>query len=244
MDVEGLPFFLGDVPEAPAQVTLAGPEAHHAHVRRLRSGERVVVTDGCGRLALGAVASSSKAEVVVEVSEIEVVAAPEPSLTVVQAIPKGERADRTVEVLTEIGVDRIVPWSAARCVATWRGERVQKSLARWRATTRESAKQARRAWLPEVSGPADTAAVTSILGSADLAVVLHESAPGHLATLPVPARGSIAVVVGPEGGLTDEEVVAFAEVATVARMGETVLRTSTAGLAAAAALLSRTPRWS
>lgn len=244
MDVTGLPFFLGSVPDGPDRLTLDGPEAHHAFVRRLRAGEPVAVTDGAGRLALGSVVSSSKSSLVVAVDSVDVVASPQPSLTVVQAIPKGERADRTVEVLTEIGVDLIVPWSAARCVATWKGDRVGKSLARWRATARESAKQARRVWVPEVTEPADTATVASLLNDATLGLVLHESAADHLASVAVPDSGSLAVVVGPEGGLTDEEVATFAEKASVVRMGETVLRTSTAGVAAAAALLSRTSRWS
>ena len=243
MDVTGLPFFLGTVADDADRLTLEGPEAHHAYVRRLGVGERVVITDGAGRLARGSVVSSGKSALVVDVESVEVVPHPEPSLTVVQAIPKGERADRTVEVLTEIGVDRVVPWRAARCVATWKGDRVEKSLARWRATARESAKQARRAWVPEVTEPADTSSVASLLAAADLAVVLHESATGSLASLAVPDRGSVVVVVGPEGGLTDEEATTFAEVARVVRMGETVLRTSTAGVVAAAALLSRTPRW-
>lgn len=243
MDVTGLPFFLAALQDAD-RLTLEGPEAHHAFVRRLRPGERVAVTDGAGRLALGSVVSSSRSALVVDIVDVHLLPQPSPALTVVQAIPKGERADRTVEVLTEIGVDRIVPWTAARCVATWRGDRVEKSLTRWRTTARESAKQARRPWVPEVAEPADTAGVAALLGSADLGVVLHESATDHLASLTVPANGSVVVVVGPEGGLTEEEVARFAEVGRVARMGETVLRTSTAGVAAAAALLSRTPRWS
>lgn len=239
----GLAFCLGEIPDDAGLITLHGPEAHHAFVRRLRKGEHVAVTDGRGRVALGAVVSSGRNELVVAVEEVRAVPRPEPSLTVVQAIPKGERAERTVEVLTEIGVDRLVPWAAARCVATWRGDRVEKSLARWRATARESAKQARRAWVPEVTPPADTAAVSDLLARADLGVALHESATAHLAGLAVPDHGSVVIVVGPEGGLTDEEVATFSKVATVTRMGESVLRTSTAGVAAAAALLSRTRRW-
>ena len=168
---------------------------------------------------------------------------PTPRVTVVQAIPKGERADLAVEVLTEIGVDRIVPWAAERSVGVWRGERATKALARWRATAREAGKQSRRAWLPEVTGQRSTSEVSALLGEVDLAVVLHESAAEPLAALSLEGVSSVAVVVGPEGGISDEELAAFADVAHVVRMGETVLRTSTAGLAAVAALLARTPRW-
>ena len=138
----------------------------------------------------------------------------------------------------------IVPWAALRSVATWRGERAAKSLARWRSTAREAAKQARLSWFPVVEELASTSDVAALLSSADLAVVLHEEVTVPLASLDVPDAGLVAVVVGPEGGLTDEEVAAFADAgAHPVRLGAEVLRTSTAGVAAVSALLSRTPRW-
>ena len=138
-----------------------------------------------------------------------------------------------------------MPWAASRSVAVWKGERAVKSLSRWRSTAREAAKQARRSWFPEVDELASTADVSALLGAASLGVVLHEEASVPLASLDVPATGAVVIVVGPEGGLTEEEVAAFvAAGATSVRLGAEVLRTSTAGVAAAAALLSRTPRWS
>ncbi len=169
---------------------------------------------------------------------------PEPRLTVVQALPKGDRGELAVEVLTEIGVATIVPWAASRSVAVWRGERADRSLARWRATAREAAKQSRRAWFPRVEPLATTQDVCALVGGADLAVVLHEDAATPLASVTVPARGSVVVVVGPEGGLTGDEVAAFtASGADAVHLGAEVLRTSTAGVVAVAALLARTPRW-
>jgi len=224
-------------------VTLTGPEARHAVVvRRTRVGEQVVLVDGAGTSATCVVTETSKSSLSAEVSNVSVVPAPTPVVTVAQAIPKGERAELAVEVLTEVGVDRIVPWAAARCVGTWRGDRAAKSLARWRATAREAGKQSRRAWLPEVAESATTADVAALVGEADLAVVLHEGAAAPMATLGLDGVRSILVVVGPEGGITDEELAQLGA-AHVVRMGESVLRTSTAGVAAVAALLSRTPRW-
>jgi 16S rRNA (uracil1498-N3)-methyltransferase len=163
----------------------------------------------------------------------------------VQALPKGDRGELAVEVLTEAGAGRIVPWAAERSVAVWKGERAVKSLARWRATAREAAKQARRTWFPEVAPLATTGDVADLVAAADLAVVLHEEASVPLASVPVPAEGRLVVVVGPEGGLTDEEVAAFVAAGAVSvRLGAEVLRTSTAGVVALGALLSRTPRWS
>ena len=240
-----LPVFLGPVTGVATgqTVVVSGDEARHAVVvRRTRVGEQVVLVDGSGTSATCTVVDTTKSTLTAEVDSVSVAEPPSPEVTVVQAIPKGDRAELAVDVLTEIGVDRIVPWAAARCVAVWRGERAAKSLARWRATAREAGKQSRRAWLPEVTGMASTTEVAALLEAADLGVVLHEGATTSLASLPVQGAASIVVVVGPEGGITDEELSVLAA-GHVVRMGEPVLRTSTAGVAAVAALLSRTPRW-
>ena len=230
---------------AGAEVTVEGDEAHHAvAVRRLRAGEQVVLTDGAGTSVVGTVSTTGKRVFTVAVESVQVQPEPEPAVVVVQALPKGDRGELAVEVLTEIGVAEVVPWAAARSVAVWKGERAAKSLARWRATAREAAKQSRRVWFPTVAPLATTADVVALVGAADLAVVLHEDATGPVTALGVPAAGRIVVVVGPEGGLTEDEVAALVDAGAVSvRLGAEVLRTSTAGVAAVAALLSRTPRW-
>jgi 16S rRNA (uracil1498-N3)-methyltransferase len=226
-------------------VTVDGDEAHHAvAVRRLRVGESVVLTDGAGASLTGSVTSTGKRVFTVEADRVEVRPEPQPAVTVVQALPKGDRGELAVELLTEVGVARVVPWAAARSVAVWKGERVAKGLARWRSTAREAAKQSRRTWHPTVADVATTDDVVGLLRGAALAVVLHEEASEPLAGLEVPASGEVVVVVGPEGGLTDDEIAAFeAAGARSVRLGEEVLRTSTAGLAAVGAVLARTPRW-
>lgn len=226
-------------------VEVTGDEAHHAvAVRRLQVGEQVALTDGAGTTATGAVASTGKRVFSVDVATVVRSEPATPTLTVVQALPKGERGELAVEVLTEIGVATIVPWAAARSVAVWRGERATKSHARWAATAREAAKQARRAWFPTVAPLASTADVVALVADADLVVVLHEEGELALSSLEVPFSGEIVVVVGPEGGLSPEELAAFADAgAQVVKLGDEVLRTSTAGLAACAALLARTDRW-
>ncbi len=228
-----------------ATVEVTGDEAHHAvAVRRLRVGESVMLTDGLGRSVTGPVASTGKRVFAVTVSSLVDTPPPTPSVTVVQAIPKGNRGELAVEMLTELGVSRIVPWAASRSVAVWKGERAAKSLARWRTTAREASKQARRTWFAEVGDLATTADVVALVSQVDVAVVLHEAAHGGLDVLGPAGCESLLVVVGPEGGLSDDEVAAFeAAGARAVRLGSEVLRTSTAGVAAVAALLSRTPRW-
>jgi 16S rRNA (uracil1498-N3)-methyltransferase len=228
-----------------AVVEVSGDEAHHAvAVRRLRVGEEVVLTDGAGRRVVGEVASTGKRVFGVLVASASSLPRPTPSFTVVQALPKGDRGELAVEVLTEIGVDTIVPWAAARSVAVWKGERAAKSHAKWQATAREAGKQSRRTWLPSVPPLASTDDVVARLSGAALVAVLHEDATTSLASLDVPVDGEIVVIVGPEGGITADELAAFeAAGAHTVRLGSEVLRTSTAGLAAVSALLARTPRW-
>jgi len=244
--VAGPPVFL--VPPGSltgGTVTLSGPEGHHASaVRRLRAGERADVSDGTGTIAECAVLSADRDSVVLSVRSVLKVAAPEPRVTVVQALPKGDRGELAVELMTEVGVDAMVPWAAHRCVVRWQGERGDRSLAKWRSTAREAAKQSRRAWLPEVTALASLSDIAKRVSVAACAVVLESDAAAPLSGLPLPDQGEIVLVVGPEGGMTPSERVTLAEAGAVeARLGPTVLRTSTAGAAAAAVLLTRTARW-
>jgi 16S rRNA (uracil1498-N3)-methyltransferase len=230
---------------AGSTVEVEGDEAHHAvAVRRLRVGEELVLTDGAGRSARSTVAATGKRQLSVSIASVAADPEPAPAVTVVQALPKGDRGELAVEVLTEVGVARVVPWAASRSVAVWKGERAEKGLAKWRATAREAAKQARRSWHPVVDPLATTAQVAALVADSGLAVVLHEEASLPLASLEVPPSGTVLVVVGPEGGIAPEELAALADAGAVpVRLGTEVLRTSTAGVAAVAALLSRTPRW-
>jgi 16S rRNA (uracil1498-N3)-methyltransferase len=241
------PVFLCDGPVllGSDRVVLDGDEGRHAAtVRRLGAGEPVVLVDGAGLRVEGVVAEAGPGVLAVDVVSRTRVPAPSPRLVVVQALPKGERAELAVETMTEVGVDVVVPWAAARCVVQWRGERAGKALSRWRSTAREAAKQSRREWFPTVAELASTADVADLLRGAAVGVVLHETATTSLAAVALPDDGDVVVVVGPEGGLADDEAEAFVDAgAGLYRLGPTVLRTSTAGSAALAVLLSKTARW-
>ena len=225
-------------------VELAGDEGRHAVVvRRIRVGEQVVLTDGAGTSTTCTVTATSRSTLSGTISAVATTDPEMPRVVVVQAIPKGDRGELAVEMLTEVGVDVIVPWAASRSVSVWRGDKQARALAKWRATSREATKQSRRSWFPEVADMVSTPDVVELLRHASVPVVLDEAASGPLADLPVPGRGEIVIVVGPEGGISDEELAAFAAVgAEPVRLGSSVLRTSTAGVAATAALLART-RW-
>jgi 16S rRNA (uracil1498-N3)-methyltransferase len=233
------PASVGDI------LDLDGAEAHHAiAAMRLRAGERVDLVDGAGRRIEGTVAMVERDRLGVAVSSVRIEPEPQPRIVVIQALAKGDRGERAVETLTEVGVDVIVPWAASHCVVRWEGEKADRGVAKWRTAARAAAKQSRRARDPEVTGLHATADLAAWIGGAALAVVLDESADSDVAGIGVPPSGDIVLVVGPEGGLTDAERATLVEAgARLGRLGPTVLRTSTAGTVAAAVMLARTPRW-
>jgi 16S rRNA (uracil1498-N3)-methyltransferase len=226
------------------RVVVDGVEGRHAAtVTRLGPGEPVVLVDGRGRRGSGVVAAADRDVLTVEVSSVVDVPPPAPRFVVVQALAKGDRGELAVETMTEVGVDVVVPWAASRCVTRWRDARGAKALSRWRTSSHSAAKQSRREWFPDVTELATTADVSALLSAAALGVVLHESATRPLASVQLPGSGDVVLVVGPEGGVSDQELAAFAQAgAATYRLGETVLRTSTAGTAALA-VLSAGARW-
>lgn len=238
-------FWAPDADLGTDTVTLTGPEARHAVVvRRLRPGERVDLTDGRGSVAHCVVQTADKEALVCVVQQHRTVPAPSPTLAVVQALPKGDRGEVAVETLTEVGVDTVVPWAAARCITQWKGERGTKAHRRWQTTAQAAAKQSRRAWWPEIAPLVRTTQLIDRLGDTGRTIVLHEDATAGLADLDLPDTGSITLVVGPEGGIGDEELARLSDAGAVsARLGPTVLRTSTAGTVAAGIVLSRVGRW-
>ncbi|SED29080.1 16S rRNA (uracil1498-N3)-methyltransferase [Amycolatopsis tolypomycina] len=244
-----LPVFLAASVPASGRAVLDGEEARHAAtVRRLRVGERLVLSDGAGAMArcvVEGVQAGRDALLTLVVEEHWTEEPPAVRVLVAQALAKGDRGELAVELATEAGVDAIVPWRAARSVAKWEdGGRGDKALARWRATARAAAKQARRAHVPEVTEPVTTGELAGLVATMSLAVVLESDVPERLTDLELPDTGDVLLVVGPEGGVTDEELRALRDAgARAVRLGTTVLRTSTAAAVALGALGALTTRW-
>ena len=239
------PVFLVDHVDGDV-LSLVGPEGRHAAtVRRVRVGEEVHLVDGRGGRAVCVVTGLGRDTVSLTVRERRDDPAASPRVVLVQAVAKGDRGESAVTMATEAGVDAVVPWAAQRSIVEWVGERGERSRSRWVSAAREAGKQSRRAWLPEVSALATTQDVVQLLSQATCALVLHESASDPLSSIALPAKGEVVVVVGPEGGITDAEVAAFvAAGARAIHLGPSVLRTSTAGVAAVAAISALTSRWS
>ena len=230
---------IGDV------VLLDGPEGRHAaKVRRLTVGEKLDLADGDGLLCSAEVAAVTGQAIEARVFTRVEIPPPQPLLTVVQALAKGDRDEHAVETMTEVGVDTIVPWQAGRSIVRWDPARAAKGIERWRATAKEAAKQARRPRIPKIAEMEGLQQIVARLASPSaIGVVLHEEAERPLTELTAGGE-EIVLIVGPEGGISPDELAAFeAAGAKAYRLGQTVLRTSTAGTVAAAVVLAGSGRW-
>jgi 16S rRNA (uracil1498-N3)-methyltransferase len=244
-----LPVFLTDTLPGSGHTTLDGEEARHAAtVRRLRAGERLVLSDGAGGMArcvVEAVQTGRDAALTLAIEEHWTEEPPALRILVAQALAKGDRGELAVELATEAGADAIIPWRATRSVARWEeGTRGEKALARWRTTARAAAKQARRAHIPDITEPVGTRELAELGQTVSRALVLESGITTRLTEIEIPRQGDILLIVGPEGGITDEELDTLTNAgATSIRMGPTVLRTSTAAAVALGALGVLTDRW-
>jgi 16S rRNA (uracil1498-N3)-methyltransferase len=247
-----LPVFhypLAATADVGAEIHISGSEGHHAAtVKRLRPGEAVVLTDGMGHVLDTEVTGVGRRELSVLVRSSRSAQRPALHVTVVQALPKGDRGELAIELMTEVGVDRFVPWQAERCVSRWQADKAAKGRAKWQTTASASARQSRRVWWPDVTELASTDAVAALIRHSTQSWVLHETAATpmvcELAAAATPLAGEITLVVGPEGGVSPAEVETLTNAgATPVRLGETVLRASTAGVVAATLVLARTEGW-
>ena len=228
-------------------ITLSGPEARHAvTVKRMQQGEKLALIDGTGiRLTLTVTETSGKDHLTGTVESVTQLPEPNPRVTVVQAIPKSERAELAVDLATQAGADEIIAWQADRCVAKWDGKKAPKAVAKWQAAAEAAAKQSRRDRIPQVRGPLTTRQLVAELAehaeSASV-LVLHEEATESIRE--VGLHGEVFLLVGPEGGIGEEELTTLREAGAVAiKLGPEVLRTASAAMVALAAIGMRTERW-
>ena len=230
-----LPYFFTD---DPAAGTLTGAEAKHAHVKRIAPGERIMLIDGQGTTAVTRVTSVGAGRVDGVVEKLQFVPQPTPRVTVVQAVPKGERAELAVDLAVQAGADAIVPWISHRTIARWPANKQAKQVEKWRAQALASAKQARRAWVPEVREPVTTNQLAELLQERH-ALVLHEDATDSIRD--VDFGEDVWLIVGPEGGIGDDELEILG--ARPVKLGPEVLRTASAAFAGLCAIGALTSRW-
>ena len=238
-------FYVSDLPGVGGTAVVDGDEGFHAsNVRRIRPGEELDLSDGLGTVAHCVVEEAVKGRLSARVLDMIEVPGPTPTVTVVQALPKSERSELAIELATEAGADGFLAWQAKRCVARWESAaKADKGLRRWGAVARSAARQSRRAHVPQIAGLVSTAELLTRVPGA-LTLVLHESATVPLADIGLADATAVLLVVGPEGGVSDEELAELTGAgARAVRLGPSVLRTSTAAAVALGAIGVLTSRW-
>jgi 16S rRNA (uracil1498-N3)-methyltransferase len=234
-------FFVSDLPtQVGATYTFDNDDALHAiRVLRTGPGEIFWLSDGKGSFSTVKAVEVSKRSMQCEVLESEFQEPLDIEYTVIQALPKGDRLKACAGLLTEAGVDRIVFWSSARSIG-----KADKTLDKLDVTVREASKQARRFRIPEIIGPLSTAEVIDEIARTDLAVLFHESATSKLSAITAQSPKKALIIIGPEGGITDEELDAFTSSgAKIALMGRPIFRSAHAGIAGIAALQTLLKSW-
>lgn len=222
--------------------SITGDEAKHAvGVARTRVGETIAIGDGAGTVVRGPVTAADAGRLTIAIAELRVDPAPVPELWIAQALAKGDRDELAVQAATELGVSGVVPWAAERSVSRWDGPKAEKGRARWAAIVREASKQSIRSRVPAVEPVATTRRLATLPG---IVAVLDPTGDVPISALTLPADGRLTLVVGPEGGVSPRELDELGQAGAVrVRLGDEVLRTSTAGPAALAVLNARLGRW-
>ena len=240
------PLFRFNEPLVPGQeVQLSGPEGHHAAaVRRMRVGEAIALTNGRGLKARGVVSAVAPKQLTVAVHSVDTFELPAVTFTLVQAVAKGDRDELAVQAATELGTSKVVPWQADRSISKWDGKE-EKNRERWQQIVDEAAKQALRPWFPPVTQVQSSKSLAKqIAESAGTFLVLDPTAVMSLNQVELSSAGEVALIVGPEGGITEAELALF-ETAGAKRvhLGSGILRTSTAGMAAISVLAAKSGYW-
>ena len=228
-------FIVENIPDR-GDVVIEGDEAHHLGVARIKVGERITVTNGAGRRAEVEVLDINKRNVGCRILEVVDEPRPKTILTVVQALTKGDRARETIELLTEGGAEIIIPWQAANSIGQWKEEK--DALSKWRTWAREATKQSRRSWIPQVLDLHSTAELKRRIQDGEFSLVFHESSEISLTEIfNGAAPKEVILVIGPEGGITEDEVAGLVTSgAKVVSIGRAVFRSAHAGVAALAAV--------
>jgi 16S rRNA (uracil1498-N3)-methyltransferase len=234
-------FFIDQISSGSTQ-ELSGDEGHHAvKVMRLQIGEQIKIADKLGNWVSGAITEVGKKSLKINVSERGNAEHLKPELILVQAVTKSDRTKEMLELLTVAGADQIIPWQAQRCISKWKSDSTDK----WLTTIKESAKQARRVKLPVLSDAVTTNQLVKLFQVEDQIIVLHESAQSNISQIKfVESTKRIFIVIGPEGGISEEEIAQLTSAkAVVVRMGENVLRSAHAGFAALSGIQTLIGRW-
>jgi 16S rRNA (uracil1498-N3)-methyltransferase len=235
-------FFVKDLPTEPGTTYLFDNEdaLHAVRVLRMQAGDIFALSDGNGAWSRVQVREAGKKSLTVEVLESTFQEPLDTHFTVIQALTKGDRLKESIELNTAGGADRILMWQASRSIGKANPDLVEKLS----TTAREASKQTRRYRIPTIEGVLSTKDIVDQIARADLAIVFHESATAKLSEIATPGPQKVLIIIGPEGGITDEEISLFTSAgAKVALMGRPIFRSAHAGIAALSAINTAMKIW-
>jgi 16S rRNA (uracil1498-N3)-methyltransferase len=218
------------------ELTLPEAAARHvAQVLRMRAGEALTLFNGGGGEYDAVIETAERRVVSVRVGELRQIDRESTlAVTLAQCVSKGERMDYTIQKAVELGVTTIIPLLSARSVVKLDGERWEKKLEHWRGVAVSACEQSGRTRIPTVLAPQKLA---HWLAAPDGSPRLVLAPTAAVSLTAVPAAAAVSLLVGPEGGLSDEEIAAaLRDRCTAITLGPRVLRTETAGVAALAVL--------
>jgi len=236
-------FFVPEISDG-SKITVEGDEAHHAiKVMRMEIGEEIQLADGKGNWVQGAISSIDKKSFTIAISQRGQSSRSHPEFIVIQALTKSDRSKETIELLVEAGVDRIIPWQSDHSIAKWKSEMQEK----WESAALAACKQSRRYSLPTIETPITLDSIRERFTEGSLLLVLHESAHEKLSVVVSPSAISfqrIVLVIGPEGGLSIDELREFEAIGgKIVKLGNPVLRSAHAGFAGLAAIQALMKHW-
>jgi 16S rRNA (uracil1498-N3)-methyltransferase len=225
-----------------SEITVTGDDA--IKVTRLKIGDELMLSDGVGNWSQVGVASLSKNSFTATVLNSGSTPPSIPKLIVIQALPKSDRVKEAIELLTQGGVDEIIPWQGERSISQWKSDSADK----WAKTAFAASKQSRRFQIPIIKPSLNFSTLAQSISANSLLIVFHETAEEKLSKVFSASFNksveNIYIVIGPEGGITDTEVEKFKAVgALVAQLGQPVFRSAHAGIAALAAIQTLLRRW-
>ncbi len=231
-------------PKVGEVVALGGSEGKHAvAVRRVREGEAIQFADGTGIRVRATVTSVGQNSLSAKIFDVEIEQAPLVRLTLIQALAKGDRDELAVQAATELGCWAVIPWQAERSISKWEGVKIGKSVDRWQTIVAEAAKQALRVFEPKVAQPVNSKQLAECVENFDTVFVLDPTSTVGLGSI-AEIKSNVAIVVGPEGGISESELTNFEAAGAVrVHLGKPILRTSTAGVAAISVLQSKLGLW-
>lgn len=233
-------FFVAPEEISSDEIQLRGTQAHHAiTVLRVQKGELLRLANGIGDWVEGPITAIGKDMLTIDVQTRGQDKSAKATITIAQAVLKGENQKAALDQLVQAGADSIIPWQAQRSIGT-----LDKNE-KWREVIHAAARQSRRARIPGLASMTNLEGVLAARSQFDLTIAFHESATVSLSAINnIADAHTVLAIIGPEGGLSNEELAQLQSSAIpLVKLGDPVIRADLAGAIALGALKVLTKEW-